>query len=845
MRALGSMSAPKPESRDADEIHWTITGQSSVTFDWRGPADMIRFGTTIDYDRAVTAVTPDPLPFSSEGPFWEARLGDLQENTVYHYAIGDGPDHTFRTPPPRGRGGFRIFAEADIGDAGSYRRMGIVQSQIAAGQPDFVLVAGDIAYANAHGQSAVDRHFNDVMVWSQDAAYMPAWGNHEWDVPLVDDLRNYKGRFDVPNARTSPGSPDVSCCGEDWYWFDYGNTRFIAYPEPWTGAWRDWQAEAAGLMDEAQNDPAIMFIITFGHRPAYSSGHHPGSSQLAGYLDALGARFNKYVLNINGHSHNYERSYPQNGVVHVTAGGGGGSLEIAHTPDCLWLGGCPAPSWSAARAMRHGPVKLTISDKTIEGEAICGPAGDGRANRNDIECELGSSMDRFVIVDPNDRPPLVSTPKDADAKEAVPATISVRVSDPDGDSVSSLTADLSALPPGNDAVFTVDESKTSGVLTWTPRYEDAGVYTVTFMASNYGIGSATTTIEVENSDRPPELSSPPNVSTREGDTIDIDVTASDPDGEVIESLEADLAGLPPGNDAAFRSQSSGSATLSWTPALGTAREEPYTVQFLAANASIGVSFTSIRVLPGNRPPIATLDLPPGTGEAPFRVEADASSSNDTDGSIVSYRFDFGDGTVLGPGTEPRASHTYSEGAFTASVTVVDNEGAASTASVPITVQDLNEVQNPSFEESSAGWGSINGSVLSRVRGGYDGEWSLLAEGSARSKFGANDSPNWIPVSHAAKDAFRFTAWVRSETSTGKAQLRIREYLGNAQRGTTVFSRKVKLSPQWQVVTVDYVCRDGGSNIDFQILDDPAARNEEFQMDAISIEKLPPGSAAER
>src|SRR5574341_2022958 len=53
--------------------------------------------------------------------------------------------------------------------------------------------------------------------------------------------------------------------GEDWYWFDYGNVRFIAYPEPWSGAWANWYASADAVMAQADSDPAIRFIVTFGH----------------------------------------------------------------------------------------------------------------------------------------------------------------------------------------------------------------------------------------------------------------------------------------------------------------------------------------------------------------------------------------------------------------------------------------------------------------------------------------------------------------------------------------------------------------------------------------------------
>ena len=388
---------PAPAGQPADEVHWTITGQTSVSFDWRGFDTTVRYGLTSSYGAAATGITPTPIPFSSPGPFYEAKISGLAENKLYHYSIGNGPDHTFRTPPPRGSSNFTVCAEADVGDGVTFWRMPPVQADIAAGLPAFTLVGGDLTYANDFGQATVDQHFNDVMVWSRDAAYMPSWGNHDWDVG--DDLRNYKGRFDLPNAHASPGSPAVSCCGEDWYWFDYGNARFINYPEPFTGAWPDWATQVAPIMDQAQADPAISFIVTFGHRPAYSSGVHPGNVVIQGILDQLGSTHSKYVLNLNGHSHDYESSYPQSGVTHVTVGNGGAGLEAA-TGGCLWPGGCPPPAWSRFRAMHHGSLRLHFTPTGIEGEEVCGPAGGTLANPNDITCTEGYIIDVFTIGTP-------------------------------------------------------------------------------------------------------------------------------------------------------------------------------------------------------------------------------------------------------------------------------------------------------------------------------------------------------------------------------------------------------------------------------------------------------------
>lgn len=385
----------------ADEIHWTITGQNSVTFDWRGTTaeKAIRYGTSSGvYTQEVNADTPNPLPTSSSGPFWEARLTGLQENTLYYYAIGNGLEHTFHTPPPRGDSDFIVYAEGDVGSSLKSSQMIPVQNLIAAGLPAFVLVAGDITYGE-DDKTRVDQHFNDVMVWSQKAAYMPAWGNHDWDILTSPQaqINEYEGRFDLPNSQISLGAETAvgNGPGEDWYWFDYGNVRFIAYPEPYVAAWQDWSTKAQALMDAAQADPDLDFIVTFGHRPAYSSGHHAGSSTLNEILDAFGDKHRKYVLNINGHSHNYERSHPQHGVVHITAGTGGASLESAGS--CFWKM-CDEPAWSAFRAMHHGVLRFHFTATGIEGSFICGPP---EADKNDIVCNPGEVVDSFVIGAPN------------------------------------------------------------------------------------------------------------------------------------------------------------------------------------------------------------------------------------------------------------------------------------------------------------------------------------------------------------------------------------------------------------------------------------------------------------
>jgi parallel beta-helix repeat protein len=374
----------------ADEIHYTYAGPTSVAFDWRGTATDLRYGPTTSYGSTATAHAPTPMPFSSSGPFQEVELTGLAAGTKYHYSIGGGPDHTFGTAPT---GTFVFDAIGDVGSSLQWSRVTTTQAQIANDQPAFALMIGDLSYAHPWGQPSVDQHFNDVMAWSQDAAYMPAWGNHEWEAPTEDDLRNYKGRFLLPHPYAAD-APGQSGGGEDASWFDAGGVRFIAYPEPYSSStWTTWRSQIDPVFAAAQADPTISFIVTFGHRPAYSTGLHAGEADLAAVLDTFGDRYSKYVLNLNGHSHDYERYVPIHGVTHITAAGGGSPLEPPWTT---------TDSRTAFRAMHLEHLRVEVSSTGMRIEAVCGPA----SSSDDMACTQGSVIDTYVIgTNPPPPPP--------------------------------------------------------------------------------------------------------------------------------------------------------------------------------------------------------------------------------------------------------------------------------------------------------------------------------------------------------------------------------------------------------------------------------------------------------
>ena len=93
---------------------------------------------------------------------------------------------------------------------------------------------------------------------------------------------------------------------------------------------------------------------------------------------------------------------------------------------------------------------------------------------------------------------------------------------------------------------------------------------------------------------------------------------------------------------------------------------------------------SVTPPPPNSPPVASFTRTPSSGEAPLGVSFNASGSYDSDGSIISYAWSFGDG---GSSSGVTASHTYSSaGTYITRLTVSDNHGATGTITHSVIVQ---------------------------------------------------------------------------------------------------------------------------------------------------------------
>jgi PKD repeat protein len=95
------------------------------------------------------------------------------------------------------------------------------------------------------------------------------------------------------------------------------------------------------------------------------------------------------------------------------------------------------------------------------------------------------------------------------------------------------------------------------------------------------------------------------------------------------------------------------------------------------------SFPPATGLPAtNMPPTASISATPLSGKPPLAVSF-TGSGKDTDGTVVSYSWNFGDGSTS---NQQNASHTYEvPGSYTATLKVIDNKGATGSAKVTINI----------------------------------------------------------------------------------------------------------------------------------------------------------------
>ncbi len=327
----------------------------SVVVAWRSTATVapaVEWGATPSYGSLATG---------PPGTAHEIALAGLAPATTYHYRVlldgtPAGGDHAFRTPPTDPAAPVRFAVAGDTG-SGCAAQMKVI-SRIEEMNPDFVLLAGDLAYM---GGTPVEVRTRMMWPFAELLATRPvftALGNHD--------------------VVTGSGAPLLAAVTMPTNSVD-GSERFFSF---------DWGAVHVAVLDTNSDvssaSPQIAWLaadlgaasgarwkVVVFHNPVYSSSKH-GSSPLLQATVAPLCDAHHVDLVFTGHDHDYERSHPMRagavtdasggpayvnpaGTIYVVSGGGGKDLYARGTSTFT------AYSESVHQAIRVDVVGGTLS----------------------------------------------------------------------------------------------------------------------------------------------------------------------------------------------------------------------------------------------------------------------------------------------------------------------------------------------------------------------------------------------------------------------------------------------------------------------------------------------------
>ena len=164
------------------------------------------------------------------------------------------------------------------------------------------------------------------------------------------------------------------------------------------------------------------------------------------------------------------------------------------------------------------------------------------------------------------------------------------------------------------------------------------------------------------------------------------------------------------------------------------------------------------ILPGN-PPQAVIKTNKNSGIIPLTVKFDASGSHDSDGKIIDYRWDFGDGTSA---SGKIVTHTFTQkGKYTVRLSVIDNDLRVGTATVQIAA---------SSGEPFAIFNVSTTSGMIPLKVIFDASESSDVDGSIVSynwDFGDGEKGSGVKVTHVYNQGGTFTAKLTVVDNEGK------------------------------------------------------------------------------
>ena len=280
----------------------------------------------------------------------------------------------------------------------------------------------------------------------------------------------------------------------------------------------------------------------------------------------------------------------------------------------------------------------------------------------------------FITVNPVNDPPALAPIPDQVIDEGATSRVAVSASDLDGDDLKLTSTGLPAF------ASLADNGDGTGAIVLTPGFSAAGTYHATVIVSDgASTATATFTLTVNNVNRPPVANAGGPYTADEGDHVTLDASRStDPDIDgAITRYEWDLD-----NDGVFNDATG--ATI--TTVFGD--QGTYLVGLRVTDDKGAQATTTTQVTVRNVPPtVGTISVPSSPAAVNTTIAVSAPFSDPGLRDTHTAVWDWNDGatsagTVLETGSTKSASgiHVYrTPGVYTARLTVIDKDGAASTA----------------------------------------------------------------------------------------------------------------------------------------------------------------------
>lgn len=269
--------------------------------------------------------------------------------------------------------------------------------------------------------------------------------------------------------------------------------------------------------------------------------------------------------------------------------------------------------------------------------------------------------------------------------------------------IENLIASFTVSPPAGEADtdFTFDASDSEGdIVNYDWDFGDGTTANDIIVFHTYGIASEFTVTLTITSSTGATASTDRIVSTTGLPVVLITATplAGNPPLEV--SFDGSDSFSPKGDIVKWDWEFGDGNTDEGETAIHTYEQSGLYIVKLIVEDVIGQTASDSIEIRVNMPPVALFTVAPESGDAPLDITVNAINSFDPDGFIVSYDWDFGDGTVIENG-DVVEEHTYTDtGDYTITLTVTDNDGATADVSTNIFVGCSNILTGDIFVSNS-------------------------------------------------------------------------------------------------------------------------------------------------